>query len=73
MSMVNPFYHLTIFTLITPTVMNIMLWSWSTGEDIGVDVEELGRKIRFDAFAQHAFHADEYKTATARTRQGILV
>ncbi|HIQ35984.1 MULTISPECIES: 4'-phosphopantetheinyl transferase superfamily protein [Acinetobacter] len=31
-------------------------------KDIGVDVEELGRKIRFDAFAQHAFHADEYKT-----------
>ncbi|WP_436863267.1 4'-phosphopantetheinyl transferase family protein [Acinetobacter haemolyticus] len=30
-------------------------------QDIGVDVEELDRKVRFDAFAQHAFHPDEYQ------------
>lgn len=29
--------------------------------DIGVDVEELDRKVRFDALAQHAFHAEEYQ------------
>lgn len=28
--------------------------------DIGVDVEDLDRVVRFDALAQHAFHADEY-------------
>ncbi|MEQ1296931.1 4'-phosphopantetheinyl transferase superfamily protein [Acinetobacter soli] len=28
--------------------------------DIGVDIESLNRKIRFDALAQHAFHPDEY-------------
>lgn len=29
--------------------------------DIGVDVEDLERKIRFDALAQHAFHDQEYR------------
>lgn len=29
-------------------------------QDIGVDVEELDRKVRFDALAQHAFHPQEY-------------
>ena len=29
-------------------------------QDIGVDLEDLGRKVRFDALAQHAFDADEY-------------
>lgn len=29
--------------------------------DIGIDVEELDRKVRFEAFAQHAFHAEEYQ------------
>ncbi|UTO20070.1 4'-phosphopantetheinyl transferase superfamily protein [Acinetobacter sp. Z1] len=29
-------------------------------KDIGVDVEELDRKVRFDALAKHAFHAEEY-------------
>lgn len=28
--------------------------------DIGVDVEDLDRVVRFDALAQHAFHAEEY-------------
>jgi len=27
--------------------------------DLGVDVEELSRKVRFGALAQHAFHVDE--------------
>ena len=31
-------------------------------KDIGVDVEELDRKVRFDALAQHAFHSEEYQT-----------
>ncbi|TVT80792.1 4'-phosphopantetheinyl transferase family protein [Acinetobacter colistiniresistens] len=30
-------------------------------KDIGIDVEELDRKVRFDALAQHAFHAEEYR------------
>lgn len=29
-------------------------------KDIGIDVEELDRKVRFDALAKHAFHAEEY-------------
>ncbi|TCM63205.1 4'-phosphopantetheinyl transferase [Acinetobacter calcoaceticus] len=29
--------------------------------DIGVDIEDLGRKVRFDALAQHAFDAEEYQ------------
>ncbi|WP_284118610.1 4'-phosphopantetheinyl transferase family protein [Acinetobacter seifertii] len=31
-------------------------------KDIGIDVEELDRKVRLDSLAQHAFHADEYAT-----------
>ncbi|MBU3085455.1 4'-phosphopantetheinyl transferase family protein [Acinetobacter seifertii] len=31
-------------------------------KDIGIDVEELNRKVRLDSLAQHAFHADEYAT-----------
>lgn len=30
-------------------------------QDIGVDIEDLDRKVRFDALAQHAFHPDEYQ------------
>ncbi|MBJ9721924.1 4'-phosphopantetheinyl transferase superfamily protein [Acinetobacter calcoaceticus] len=30
-------------------------------KDIGVDVEELDRKVRLEALAQHAFHPDEYE------------
>lgn len=30
-------------------------------KEIGVDVEELDRKVRFDALAQHAFHPEEYQ------------
>ena len=30
-------------------------------KDLGVDVEDLNRKVRFDALAQHAFHSDEYQ------------
>ncbi len=30
-------------------------------QDIGVDIESLDRKIRFEALAQHAFHPDEYQ------------
>lgn len=29
--------------------------------DIGVDIEDLDRKVRFEAFANHAFHAYELK------------
>lgn len=29
--------------------------------DIGVDIESLQRKVRFDALAQHAFHPEEYQ------------
>ncbi|MCH7336462.1 4'-phosphopantetheinyl transferase superfamily protein [Acinetobacter sp. NIPH 2699] len=31
-------------------------------KDIGIDVEELDRMVRFDALAQHAFHPEEYQT-----------
>ena len=31
-------------------------------KDIGVDVEDLDRQVRFDALAKHAFHPDEYQT-----------
>lgn len=31
-------------------------------KDIGIDVEELDRKVRLEALAQHAFHPDEYAT-----------
>lgn len=30
-------------------------------QDLGVDVEDLSRKVRFEALAQHAFHAEEYQ------------
>lgn len=29
--------------------------------DLGVDIEELSRKVRFEALAEHAFHADELR------------
>ena len=29
--------------------------------DLGVDIEDLDRKVRFDALAKHAFHQDEYQ------------
>ena len=28
--------------------------------DVGVDIEDLSRQVRFEALAQHAFHPDEY-------------
>lgn len=31
-------------------------------KDIGIDVEELDRKVGFEALAQHAFHPQEYQT-----------
>lgn len=31
-------------------------------QDIGIDIEELSRKVRFEALAQHAFHVDELAT-----------
>lgn len=31
-------------------------------KDIGVDIEDLDRQVRFDALAKHAFHPDEYQT-----------
>ncbi len=30
-----------------------------TCQDLGVDIEDLDRKVRFETLAQHAFHADE--------------
>lgn len=30
--------------------------------DLGIDLEDLDRKVRFDALAQHAFHPSEYET-----------
>ncbi len=30
--------------------------------DLGVDIEDLNRKVRFEALAKHAFHPDEYQT-----------
>ena len=30
-------------------------------QDIGLDIEELSRKVRFEALAQHAFHLEEYQ------------
>jgi len=32
-----------------------------TMQDLGVDIEDLNRKVRFDALAQHAFHPEEYQ------------
>lgn len=31
-------------------------------QDIGVDIEDLDRKVRFEALAKHAFHPDELQT-----------
>lgn len=31
-------------------------------QDIGVDIEDLERKVRFEALAKHAFHPQEYQT-----------
>lgn len=31
-------------------------------QDIGVDLEDLERKVRFEALAKHAFHPQEYQT-----------
>ena len=30
-------------------------------QDLGVDVEELSRKVRFEALAKHAFHVEELR------------
>ncbi|WP_343581224.1 4'-phosphopantetheinyl transferase superfamily protein, partial [Acinetobacter sp.] len=30
-------------------------------QDIGIDVEEMDRKVRYDALARHAFHPEEYQ------------
>ncbi|WLF82958.1 4'-phosphopantetheinyl transferase superfamily protein [Moraxella sp. ZY210820] len=30
-------------------------------QDIGIDIEQLQRKVRFEAMAQHCFHDDEYQ------------
>src|SRR5690606_396531 len=31
-------------------------------QNLGIDIEELSRKVRFEALAQHAFHPEELKT-----------
>ncbi|OTG67366.1 4'-phosphopantetheinyl transferase family protein [Acinetobacter silvestris] len=31
-------------------------------QDLGVDIEDLDRKVRFEALAKHAFHPNEYQT-----------
>ena len=31
-------------------------------QDVGIDVEDLDRVVRFEALAKHAFHPDEYQT-----------
>ncbi len=38
----------------------VLASSWQQ-QDIGVDVEDLDRSVRFDHLAQHAFHDDEYQ------------
>ena len=30
-------------------------------KDLGVDIEDIERRVRFDALAQHAFHPEEYR------------
>ncbi|PWF32935.1 ACP synthase, partial [Yersinia pestis] len=30
-------------------------------QNLGIDIEELSRKVRFEALAQHAFHPEELK------------
>nr|WP_174507377.1 4'-phosphopantetheinyl transferase superfamily protein [Acinetobacter sp. Marseille-Q1620] len=30
--------------------------------DLGIDIEDMDRSVRFDALAKHAFHMDEYET-----------
>ena len=39
---------------------------------LGLMLEELDRKVRFDALAQHAFHPEEYQTWQT-SQDGILV
>lgn len=41
-------------------------------KDIGVDVEDLDRIVRFDALARHAFHPDEYALWQASEQDPIL-
>ncbi|OTG84732.1 4'-phosphopantetheinyl transferase family protein [Acinetobacter sp. ANC 4648] len=31
-------------------------------QDLGIDIEDLDRKVRFEALAKHAFHPNEYET-----------
>lgn len=41
---------------------NYALASSGLVKNIGVDIEDLDRKIRFEALAKHAFHPNEYQT-----------
>lgn len=41
---------------------NYALATSHTMRDIGVDIEDLDRKVRFEALAKHAFHPEEYRT-----------
>lgn len=38
-----------------------VLASSTQQQDLGIDIEQLDRSVRFDALAQHAFHPNEYK------------
>ena len=38
-------------------------------KDLGIDVEDLDRKVRFDALAQHAFHPKELETWNSLEQQ----
>lgn len=45
----------------THSAQHYILVSSQQQQDLGVDVEDLQRKVKFDALAQHAFHPDEYR------------
>ena len=49
----------------------VLASSWRH-KDVGVDVEDLDRVVRFDALARHAFHDDEYALWQANEQDPIL-
>ena len=40
---------------------NYVLATSPNVRDLGVDIEDLDRKVRFEALAKHAFHSEEYR------------
>ena len=49
----------------------VLASSWQQ-KDIGVDVEDLDRVVRFEALARHAFHPDEYALWQDHQQDSVL-